>query len=145
MFTFNPRDTRRELEATLKIATKSNVKFYTLDSRGLYSEASLPGSGFSAANARSTSTGVDSIIRSTAHENTDALAELAHETGGLFYENHNDLFKGIERAFADGREYYLLTYVSDNLLFDGKYRKIEVTVKGKWRVNAKAGYWATPN
>jgi VWFA-related protein len=145
MFTLNPRDIQPELEATLKIATKSNVKFYTLDSRGLYSEASLPGSGFSAANSQSTSHAVDSMIRSTAHENTDALAELAHQTGGLFYENDNDLFKGIERAFADGREYYVLAYVPENPALDGHYRKIEVTVKGKWRVNAKAGYWATPN
>jgi VWFA-related protein len=145
MFTFNPRDTQPELEATLKTATKSNVKFYTLDSRGLYSEASLPGSGFSAANSQTTSRGVESMIRSTAYENTDALAQLAHQTGGLFYENDNDLFKGIERAFADGREYYVLAYVPDNTAIDGRYRKIEVTVKGKRRVNAKAGYWATPN
>lgn len=145
MFTFNPRDIQPELQATLRIATKSNVKFYTLDSRGLYSEASLPGSGFSAANSRSTPHSVDSMIRSTAYENAGALAELAHQTGGLFYENHNDLFQGIERAFADGREYYVLAYVSDNPALDGKYRKIEVTVKGKWRVNAKAGYWATSN
>jgi hypothetical protein len=78
------------------------VTFYTLDSRGLYSEASLPGGGFSAANSQSTSHAVDTMIRSTAHENTDALAELAHQTGGLFYESGNDLFKGIERQ-VDGR------------------------------------------
>jgi VWFA-related protein len=145
MFTFNPRDTQPELEATLKSATKSNVKFYTLDSRGLYSEASLPGSDFSATTSQMNPRGVESMIRSTARENTDALAELAHQTGGLFYENDNDLFKGIERAFADGREYYVLAYVPDNPALDGRYRKIEVTVKGKMRVNAKAGYWAAPN
>jgi VWFA-related protein len=139
IFTFNPRDTRPELEASLKIAIKFNVKFCTLDSRGLYSEASLPGSGFSLANSQSTSHSMDGMIRSTAHENTHALAELAHQTGGLFCENHNDLFKGIERAFADGREYYVLAYVPDDSALDGSYRKIEVTVKRKVQVNAKAG------
>jgi len=145
VFTWNPRDTQTELDAVLKIATKYDVKFYTLDSRGLYSDASLPGSGFSAATNGS-SRGVDSMIRSTARENTDALAELAHQTGGIFYEHDNDLLKGIQQAFADGREYYSLAYVSDNKALDGKYRQIEVKVRGgKWKVNAKAGYWATPD
>ena len=83
-------------------------------------------------------------VMSAAHENTDALFQLAHETGGLFFENSNDLFKGIHRAFADGRESYLLAYVPTNNTLDGKYRKIKVDVKGKkLLVNAKAGYWAT--
>jgi len=145
IFTWNWRDTQPELDAVLKIATKYDVKFYTLDSRGLYSEASLPGSGFSAATNGS-ARGVDSMIRSTARENTDALAELAHQTGGIFYEHDNDLLKGIQQAFADGREFYSLAYVSDNRALDGKYRQIEVKVRGgKWKVNAKAGYWAIPN
>jgi VWFA-related protein len=143
IFTQNPRDTQPELNEILKIATGYNVKFYTLDSRGLYSEASLPGS-FAAENAGSQLGGpVGSMIRSTARENTDALSELAHQTGGTFYENDNDLLAGIRRAFADGRERYLLAYVPENKSEDGKYRKIEVIVRDKkWRVNAKAGYWA---
>jgi VWFA-related protein len=52
IFTQNPRDTQPELNEILKIATEYNVKFYTLDSRGLYSEASLPDS-FAAENAGS--------------------------------------------------------------------------------------------
>jgi VWFA-related protein len=83
------------------------------------------------------------MIRSTARENTDALAELAHQTGGIFYENDNDLLRGIRRAFADGRERYLLAYVPEKKAEDGKYRKIDVIVRDKkWRVNAKAGYSA---
>ena len=81
-----------------------------------------------------------------ARENSDVLASLAHETGGLFFENNNDLFKGIQQAFADGREYYVLAYVPENSLMDGTYRKIAVAVKNrKWRVSAKRGYWATGN
>jgi VWFA-related protein len=72
------------------------------------------------------------------------MAELAHETGGLFFQNSNDLGKGLTRAFEDSREFYLLAYVSKNETWDGKYRKITVSVNDKkLRVNAKAGYWAT--
>src|SRR5437867_859719 len=114
--------------AVLKLATKSDVKFYTIDSRGLYSEGSLPGSNYSATSSMVTPHAVDSQVRSVARENTDALAELAHETGGLFYESNNDLLKGIRQAFEDGREYYVLAYIPENKTLDGRYRKIQVTV-----------------
>ena len=79
-----------------------------------------------------------------ARENTDALAELAHETGGLFFENNNDFFKGIERAFADGRDCYVLAYAPKNKLENGTFRRLSVEIaKRSLRVNAKTGYWAT--
>jgi VWFA-related protein len=81
---------------------------------------------------------------SVARENTDALFQLAHETGGTFFENDNDLFKGIQHAFADSREYYMLAYSPTNTATDGTFRKITVEVKNrKVQVNAKSGYWAT--
>jgi VWFA-related protein len=82
----------------------------------------------------------------TARENTDPLAQLARETGGLFFENSNDLLKALRQSIADGREYYVLAYVPDNKTADGKYRRIRVSVRNsKWHVHAKAGYWATAN
>jgi len=162
-FEFNSRDTQPELDAILKVATKNNVKFYTIDSRGLYTASSVPGSGFDASSSSSginvqidsraqpnLAAGVPEAVTSSAvsaaRESTDMLAELAHQTGGLFFENNNDLLKGLRQAAADGREYYVLAYVSDNKATDGTYRKIVVTVRDpKWRVNAKAGYWATGN
>lgn len=161
-FQFNSRDMQPDLDALLKSATANNVKFYTIDSRGLYTTGSVPGTGFDAASSTSTQTQMDSRgspnlaagvpeaaisnARSAAHENTDTLAELARETGGAFFENSNDVLKGIRQAFADGREYYLLAYVSENHALDGKYRKISVATRdSKLRVAAKAGYWATGN
>ena len=164
---FNPRDTQPELEAVLKLATKSDIKFYTFDSRGLYTVNLAPGSGFDAgSSSRKTSMQVDggaargggdspnlaagvpeavtSQALSAARESTDVLSEFARQTGGLFFENNNDLLKELQQAVADGREYYVLSYVPENKAMDGMYRKIVVTVKDpKWRVKAKAGYWAT--
>jgi VWFA-related protein len=165
--TFNPRDTQPELEAVLKLATKSDVKFYTFDSRGLYTVNLAPGSGFdTGSSSRKTSMQVDggasrggaespnlaagvpeavtSQALSAARESTDVLSEFARQTGGLFFENNNDLLKELRQAVADGREYYVLSYVPENKTTDGTYRKIVVTVKDpKLRVKAKAGYWAT--
>jgi VWFA-related protein len=144
-FGFNPRDTDDRLRNILKIAVNQDIRFYTIDSRGLYTGASLAGGTFDA----STGSGafipqtVDLNGMSVARENTDALAQLARETGGLFFENNNDLLKGIQRAFADGREYYVLAYVPQNRSEDGTFRHIAVEVNNKkLHVNAKSGYWA---
>jgi hypothetical protein len=51
------------------------------------------------------------------------------------------------KIFADGRQYYVLAYVSKNPALDGNYRKITVELSNskKLSVTAKAGYWATEN
>jgi len=162
-FQFSNRDMQPEFDAVLKVATGNNVKFYTLDSRGLYTVLSVPGSGFSASSSSSPmnaqmdsrtspnlAAGVPEAATSqtvsAARERTDILRELAHQTGGLFFENNNDLLQGLRQAIADGREYYVLSYVPENKTPDGTYRKIAVVVrKPDWRVTAKAGYWATAN
>ncbi len=159
-FEFNPRDTQPELESILRRATRYDVKFYTLDSRGVYSAPFAAGNTFDTSTGFSTTTQMDSrnapsettgateaVDRQAtagASENADVLAQLAHETGGLFVENTNDFSKGIGRALADAREYYVLAYVPKNEALDGKYRKITVEVGGKKKllVNAKAGYWS---
>ena len=160
IFEDHSRDTQPELENILKLATKYDVKFYSLDSRGVYNSQFNPGNTFDAGTSFSTATQMDSRnapseataatesvdrgIASGARENADVLSQLAHETGGLFFENSNDLAKGISRAIADTREYYLLAYVSKNETFDGKYRRITVEVSDpkKLHVSAKVGYWA---
>ncbi len=145
-FEFNPRDTQDSLDAIVRLAVRNDVRFYTIDSRGLYTVASLGGSTFDASTGGGAGIpqSVDRNEMIVARENTDALSELARETGGLFFENNNDLLKGIRKAFADGREHYVLAYVPSNKKLDGTYRKILVEVKDRrLQVHAKPGYWAT--
>lgn len=145
-FESNPRDTNDYLQNVLRIAINENVRFYTIDSRGLYTGASLGGGTFDASTDQGAYIlqSVDRNQMVVARENTDGLSELARETGGLFFENNNDLLKGIRKAFADGREHYVLAYVPSNKSLDGTYRKIMVEVKDRHlQVHAKPGYWAT--
>jgi VWFA-related protein len=147
-FGTNSQDLQPEIEAVLKIATHDDVKFYTIDSRGVYTQAAAPGTGFEASSGIGARLpeAVISQSMSAARENTDSLAQLARESGGMFFENNNDLLKSIRQAVADGREYYVLSYVAANKAADGKYRRILVTVKGgKLRSQAKEGYWAAQN
>jgi VWFA-related protein len=157
-FSFASRDIEPELQNILKSATRDDVRFYTLDSRGVYSTASnaeatddvstsVP-TRSNRGNPQSvvppTTESVNLEAASVARENNAAMARLAQETGGLFFQNSNDLPKGIATALTDTRRYYVLAYVPKNGASDGKYRRIKVEVNGadKFRVNAKAGYWA---
>jgi len=82
---------------------------------------------------------VDAARGSTLHEIADA-------TGGTAFRNNNDILIGLQRAFADGRDYYTLAYVSTNSNYDGKFRAISVQVRSRGaNVNAKRGYWAAPS
>jgi VWFA-related protein len=88
---------------------------------------------------------VGRVERDAAAANGNTLAEIAETTGGTAFHDSNNLLGGLQRAFADGRDYYTIAYVSGNTNFDGKFRAITVQVRGRnMVVNAKRGYWAAP-
>jgi VWFA-related protein len=132
-----------EFEPILKVAAASNVTIDTIDSRGLYGQkafdASNPGASITVDGA------VGRVDRNTAATEGNTLAEIAAATGGTAFHDSNNLLGGLQRAFADGRDYYTIAYVSDNANFDGKFRAIAVQVRDPNAVvNAKRGYWAAP-
>jgi VWFA-related protein len=142
---FNPRDLQPEVDALLRLAVRDNVRFYALDSRGLYTRSVVPGTGEDASSGRLPASRVRQSEVMVAWQNSDFMAEVAKTTGGAFFENSNDLLKGIRRAFADGREEYVLAYVPTNTAYDGKFRQIRVKVNNKnVQVSAKERYWANP-
>ncbi len=144
----NPGDSLKPaIDEIVRLATARDVTFYTLDSRGLY--ASAAGALDASQDLQYGRVGpvmlpmMEQQKNIEAHENQDAMTELAVATGGVFYHNSNDLLKGLRQAFADGREYYLLAYSSTHKTPDGKFRDIRVDVKHKdVVVRAKRGYWA---
>jgi VWFA-related protein len=130
------------MEPIFRLAAKANVPVYTIDSRRLYTEAAFDASR--SANV-SVATQVTMALNNIAMDAGQTLSEIAAATGGKTFQNSNDLLAGLKKAFSDGREYYMLAYVSSNEAQDGKYRKIEVKVRDtKALVSAKRGYWATP-
>jgi VWFA-related protein len=132
-----------EFEPILQLAAKSNITIHTIDSRGLYGQAAFDASNPGA--TRTVGASVDRAERSLAAANGNTLAEIADATGGTAFHDSNNLLGGLQRAFADGRDYYTVAYVSTNENFDGKFRAIKVQVRDpKALVNAKRGYWAAP-
>ncbi len=140
---FNPHDLQPQLNAVLRLAVRYDIRFYTIDSRGLYTGADVAGTGEDA-SSRGTSQQVAREEMGVAWLNSDAMAQLARQTGGQFFENSNDLSRGIRRTFDDGHGEYVLAYVPSKEKLDGKFRRITVKVKRKdLHVAAKSGYWAS--
>ena len=146
----NERDTTPHLEPILRAAAASNITFYGLNSSGLGSSGDA-GAVFQASSQGTSSRGaaqtimpqINSEASRVTYENGTTMAALAKATGGAFIENSNALLSGIQRAFADTRDYYVLGYVPSNAAMDGSYRTIAVKVSDpKVVVRAKAGYWA---
>ena len=71
------------------------------------------------------------------------MEELARSTGGVYSHDNGALLKQLRGALAEGRQYYLLSYVPKNSAHDGKFLTITVeTGDKKLNLRAKAGYWA---
>lgn len=137
-------DRMQELEPILRLAANSNITIYTIDSRGLYTpeffNASNPGGKAALMPALLT------ILNQNASAAGDNLSEIAAATGGIAFQNSNDILNGLERAFADGRQYYMLAYAPGSPGSNGAYHAISVRVRqSKVVVNAKRGYWASAN
>lgn len=133
-----------EFDAIVRVAAANNIVIDTIDSRGLYTQSFFDVSqrGVSATNAPRMMAAMGRLDS----EAGDSLMEFAAATGGTAYRNSNDILAGIQKAVAEGRDYYSLAYVSTNTALDGKFRTIAVEVKGKkLAVQAKRGYWATDN
>ena len=133
-----------DFDGVVKIAARSNIIIDTIDARGLYTPSYFDAShGTVKPNVAPRLMSAMSGLQSDAGSSLEAFAAA---TGGTAFKNSNDLFAGIQKAVADGRDYYSLAYVSTNPTMDGKFRTITVEVKGKkLGVQAKRGYWATEN
>jgi VWFA-related protein len=128
------------MQPVFQLAVKGNVPVYTIDSRGLYAPPAFDASRGVNVSAASR---VMVELNSIATDEGQTLSEIAAATGGKAFQNSNDLSAGLKQAFADGRDYYMLAYVPSNEAQDGKFRKIEVTLRNKKAsVSAKRGYWA---
>ena len=157
---FKLDDSHDVLRDALKIASERNVVIDTLDSRGGATPSlSSIGSMDASTSNRTDNTSMLGTNRSSARtaplnvpgpptaasvsEESAAMQHLARATGGVYFHDRSDLFKELRGAMADGRQYYVLAYVSKNSARDGRFRSIAVEATDKkLNIRAKSGYWA---
>jgi VWFA-related protein len=68
---------------------------------------------------------------------------FANATGGKLFYNHNNVAMEMKESERMGSHYYTLTYQPQNVVPDGKFRRIRVTLRNPdLRAVTKAGYYA---
>jgi VWFA-related protein len=127
-------DHRTEESDVFDRAIRANVTINTIDMRGLFTV--MPGGG-----ASQSGYGDDA---EAALRTADVLAELADGTGGKFFENDNDLKKGLNLLAARPEYVYVLEFSPQQLKFDGSYHALKVTLRNSANltIQARRGYWA---
>lgn len=121
-------------------ALHAEVVINTLDARGLYAED--PPEVTRGADERSIRHMVE-LGTKPKDLNKDVTSILARSTGGLFFDNNNDLDLGFRELGMMPEVSYLLGFLP-NEAPDGKYHGLKVRLKRKsdYMIQARPGYWA---
>jgi len=129
-------------------ANRASVVIYSIDPRGLVY------TGLTAADDTRgrTPRQIAQIPMQRSQEifdSQDGMVILAHETGGLFMQNTNDIEGALRKVIEDGEGYYLLGYHPDANTFDTKTQKpkfhnLQVRVKRPGlHVRYRSGFFGT--
>jgi VWFA-related protein len=133
---------QQEKTDILDRAIHSNVIVSSLDARGLYTDSAYD------ASRQTVSVGASLIKaqydRDADRAQADVLAEMASGTGGVFFENSNDLDEGFRRVAVAPEYYYVLGFSPQNLKLDGSFHALKVALKppGNLSLSARRGYYA---
>jgi VWFA-related protein len=134
-------------------ANRASVVIYTVDPRGLQVH------GLTAADDVSTAlrngmtemdiANISSTRSADEFDSREGLVMLAHETGGRFFANTNDLSGAIRSVMQDTEGYYLIGYHPSAETFDAKsgqpkFHKVAVKVKRPGlRLRSRSGFIGT--
>ena len=130
-----------EREDIVNRALRGEVVINSLDAKGLFTldmGVSRPGTGnIRALIAR------QSMGTRPQQESNDAMAILAAGTGGLFFQNNNDLDRGYRELGLAPEFSYSLAFTPPNAP-DGRYHNLKVRLKDgrHYNVQARPGYFA---
>jgi VWFA-related protein len=135
-------------------ATRAGVAIHTLDIRGMQAHAgvaafddtpgkSAMGSGSATGFGRTPDEnllGYKNPIDTM--EAQQGLRVLSSSTGGIAVLNRNDFNAALGKIVDLSEGYYLLAYTPSDAKFTGDFRKLEVKVKGDYKVYSRRGYFA---
>ncbi|HXK07281.1 MAG TPA: VWA domain-containing protein [Verrucomicrobiae bacterium] len=145
----------------ISTANRSNVTFYSIDTRGVMvgaqtaaATSQLRGAARASATTMTQTEGPvtkDQVMSSdnaevSARSNVqEAIRDLAESTGGFLIGDSNDLRVPLHHVNEEISSYYELSYNPGIQNYDGSFRKLSVTANRKDLViHARNGYFALP-
>jgi VWFA-related protein len=170
---FNAFSETRSYEALMKrtanLLAEAHVAVYPVDARGLMAETAFaassafnpappsPGSlapapagavntlANTSANAQSPNPFMQATHESLENQVGDqsTMDQIASDTGGKAFYNTNGITEAIQTAVEQGSNYYMLSYTPSNRNYDGRFRKIKVSLSSKnYHLAYRRGYFA---
>lgn len=143
------RDYGPEIAATAQAMMDSQVAVYPVDARGLvassyFSAASNGRDKFGRSLSAPGRLGAALSNESAALQQAQAsMRDIAERTGGKAFYNRNDIDTAIRNSIEDGSTYYTLGYYPENKQWNGRFRKIHVTVNRPGiKLHYRLGYYA---
>jgi VWFA-related protein len=136
-----------DLQQITDRSLRAGVILNALDARGLYTSAAVPDASQHSVAYTSNPSIIamkSPILVDGAKRQIDGIQTLALDTGGIFFNNSNDLEAGFHNAAAVPETFYLLAFSPQNLKLDGNFHPIQVklvSAKGL-SVQARRGYYA---
>lgn len=128
---------RERLKDVVTLAARNNVRFSTMDARGLSRDPRTQ--NFMGGQPFTPPGDLSSVL---GDNDADVLSSLAIDTGGEVLMNRNDLRPAIDIVAQQAGTYYVLGYAPTKAL-DGSYRSISVKVtRPGVTVRARKGYVA---
>jgi VWFA-related protein len=142
---FTRLDMVHEKDSVIERAIRAQVTVNALDVRGLYAD-------FVDLGTATTRGPASVLIQHTASErersrvDSTLLADFAYGTGGVLFENRNDLEQGLDRIAAAPEFVYLLAFSPQQLKYDGKFHRLKISLANSegLTVQARLRYWV-PN
>jgi VWFA-related protein len=142
---FYAPEMQQEYQRLEEQALRDQVVISTLNARGLYTDQSVVASNSSPVvlNGR-IFTEKMAMARDSALAEDNLLQDLSYGTGGTHFGNSNDFDDGFRRIAAPPEFAYTLGFSPLNLKLDGKFHRLQVTVKEspKLNIQARKGYYA---
>ena len=164
---YDPESFAFDFKSSTDLLTVGRVSLYPVDVEGLrtnpaFDAASsnrgpgMPGGG----GGGGISSGVPSADRRAARENNGIvngvagfdleqgtkhidMQDVAYATGGKAYYNTNGISQAIASVVESGSHYYTVTYYPSNKDWNGKYRKLKVSLEGRPdNLEYRRGYYA---
>ena len=140
---FLSRELRFEIQKVIDSALRSGVILNTIDMRGLYTVSYQASEGSAIMASSDYLRPKLGMLQEDMQQKSLPLAEIAHETGGVFFRNSNNLFQGLKEITEAQSFYYVLTYAAPDNKPDGKFHKIKVTVdRPGLKITHRKGYFA---
>jgi len=137
-----------------RVLNDANVAVYPVDARGMIGPFDAPPTGPMGITRQNAPVSVSDSgsptfagamgTLATSIDPIEVMRNVAEDTGGIAFYNTNDISRAVRRAIDDTRVTYVLGFYPVLDKWDGRYRRIKVSVKRKGiTLRYRTGYFAS--